>query len=122
MRRKHLLVGAMVAGLFLTGTGTAQAWDLIHSRSGYDRVTVRAWTRDYNQVAFVADHVGTRIDVSIKVVCANGDTYENTWSDAGSRFRFVLGGLGNSRRCDHTFKVDGRNPSAELTLALFARG
>ncbi len=122
MRRKHLLVGAMVVGLFLTGTGTAQAWDLIHSRSGYDRVTLRAWTRDYNQVAFVADHAGTRIDVSITVVCANGDTYENTWSDGGNRFRFVLGGLGNSRRCDHTFKVDGRNPSAELTLALFARG
>jgi ribosomal protein L28 len=122
MRRKHLLVGVMVAGLFLTGTGTAQAWDLIHSKSGYDRVTLRAWTRNYNQVAFVADHAGTRIDVSIRVVCANGDTYENTWSDGGNRFRFVLGGLGNSRRCDHTFKVDGRKPSAELTLAIFGRG
>lgn len=122
MLRKKLLVAVMTAGLFLVGTGTAQAWDLIHERHGYDRVTLRAWTRGYNQVAFIADHGGTRIDVEVTVTCANGDFFQDTWSDGGSRFRFVLGGLGNSRRCDHVFKVDGRKSWVALDLYFYARG
>jgi hypothetical protein len=122
MLRRKLLVSLMVAGLFVAGTGTAQAWDLIHDKTGYDRVTLRAWTRNYNQVAYVADHSGTRIDVSVKVTCANGDTFEQTWSDGGDRFRFILRGLGNSRRCDHVFKVDARRSDVQVSLALWARG
>ncbi len=122
MLRKKLLVGLLTAGLFLVSTGTAQAWDLIHERSGYDRVTLRAWTRNYNQVAYVADHQGTRINVEITVTCANGDYFQDTWSDGGSRFRFILRGLGNSRRCDHVFKVDARKSWVQVDLALYARG
>jgi len=122
MLRRKLLVSLMVAGLFVTGTGTAQAWDLVHEKSGYDRVTLRAWTRNYNQVAYVVDHAGTRVSVSIVVDCANGDHFDQTWSDGGDRFRFVLRGLGNSRRCDHVFKVDARRTDVLLTLALWARG
>jgi hypothetical protein len=122
MLRRKLLVVAMTLGLFLVGTGTAQAWDVIHSKSGYGRVTLRAWTKNYNQVAFVADHAGTRVDVAVVVNCRNGDHYENTWSDGGSRFRFVLGGLGNSGRCNHTFRVVANSSFPELTLVLAARG
>ena len=122
MLRKKLLVGLLTAGLFLVSTGTAQAWDLIHERSGYGRVTLRAWTRNYNQVAYVADHQGTRVDVEITVTCANGDYFQDTWSDGGSRFRFILRGLGNSRRCDHVFKVDARKSWVQVDLALYARG
>ena len=122
MLRRKLLVSLMVAGLFVTGTGTAQAWDLVHDKTGYDRVTLRAWTRNYNQVAYVADHPGTRVSVSIVVDCANGDHFDQTWSDGGDRFRFTLGGLGNSRRCDHVFKVDARRADVLLSLSLFARG
>jgi hypothetical protein len=121
MLRRKLLVVAMVAGLFLAGTGVAQAWDLIHSKSGYGRVTLRAWTRNYNQVAFVADHAGTRVRVSVVVDCRNGDHYENTWVDGGKRFRFVLRGLRDSGRCNHTFKVVARSSIPELDLALWAR-
>jgi len=122
MPRKKLLVTVMVLGLFVLGTGTAQAWDFIADRGGNDRVTLRAWTRNYNQVAFVADHAGTRVAVAIGVDCRNGDHFEDTWSDGGRRFRFVLGGLGNSGRCNHTFRVDANNPSPELYLAVYARG
>lgn len=124
MRRKVLVV-AMAAGLFLVGTGTAQAggaWDLIHSRNGFGRVTLRAWTNNYNQVAFVADHGGTRISVEITVSCRNGDFFEDTWSDGGNRFRFILRGLGNSGRCNHVFKVVGNSSVPPLNLALYARG
>ena len=122
MRGRKLLVGLLTAGLFLVGTGTAQAWDLIHERHGYDRVTLRAWTRGYGQVAFVADHAGTRVDVQITTTCANGDYFQDTWSDGGERFRFILRGLANSRHCDHEFKVDARKSWVELDLYLYARG
>jgi hypothetical protein len=122
MLRRKVLVAVITAGLFLVGTGTAQAWDLVHSRTGHGRVTLRAWTKNYNQVAFVADHAGTRVDVSITVDCRNGDHFDNTWSDGGNRFRFILGGLGNSGRCNHTFKVEGKSSFPELSLALYARG
>lgn len=121
MRRK-LLVVAMAVGLFLVSTGTAQAWELVHNKNGYGRVTLRAWTQNYNQVAYVADHGGTRVDVSISVNCRNGDTFENTWSDGGSRFRFVLRGLGNSGRCNHTFRVVGNSAVPPLSLGVWARG
>lgn len=124
MLRKKLLAAAMAVGLFVVGTGTAQAggWDFIHDKDGYSRVTLRAWTRGYQQVAFVSDHVGTRIDVSLSVRCQNGDTYDNTWSDGGRRFRFVLGGLGNSRRCNHVLRVVANDPFDYLYLSVYARG
>jgi hypothetical protein len=122
MLRKRLLVAGMTLGLVVTGSGVAYAWDLIASKSGHDVVTLRSWTRDYNQVAFIADHSGTRVDVKIVVNCRNGDHFEDTWSDGGERFRFVLGGLGNSGRCEHTFKVDARASAPDLDLAVYARG
>jgi hypothetical protein len=120
--RKKALVVAMALGFFVMSTGTAQAWDLIHDRQGYGHVTLRAWTRGYNQVAFVADHAGTRISVSVVVDCRNGDHYDNTWSDGGRRFRFVLNGLGNSGRCNHTLRVNANDSFPLLDLALWARG
>lgn len=122
MLRRKVLAVVLTAALFLVGTGTAQAWDLVHSKSGYGRVTLKAWTKNYNQVAYVADHAGTRIWVTIKVSCNNGDYFQDTWRDGGARFRFVLRGLGNSGRCDHVFKVTAKKPSALLSLALYARG
>lgn len=122
MARRRWLVGLLTAALFLVGTGTAQAWDLVNDRHGYDRVTLRAWTKDYNQVAYVADHAGTKVNVQITVSCANGDTFSDSWVDGGSRFRFILGGLGNSRHCDHVFKVDARKDRVVLDLYLYARG
>jgi hypothetical protein len=122
MLRRKLLVAVMALGLFLVGTGTAQAWDLVHSKDGYGSVTLRAWTKNYNQVAFVADHGGTRVSVSIRVVCRNGDSFQDSWSDEGSRFRFILRGLGNSGRCVHTFRVRANDSFPLLSLALYARG
>jgi hypothetical protein len=122
MLRKKLLAIVMALGLFVLGTGTAQAWDFIADKSGNDRVTLRAWTRNYNQVAFIADHTGTRVSVAIEVDCRNGDHFEDTWSDGGRRFRFVLGGLGNSGRCNHTFKVDANSSFPDLYLVIYARG
>lgn len=112
----------MAVGLFVMGTGTAQAWDLIADDSGNGRVTLRAWTRNYNRVAFVANHAGTRVNVSIVVDRRNGDHYDNTWSDGGERFRFILRGLGNSGRCNHTFRVVANSSFPDLSLAVAARG
>jgi hypothetical protein len=120
--RKKVLVVAMALAFFVMSTGTAQAWDLIHEKQGNGRVTLRAWTRNYNQVAFVADHAGTRIDVAIVVNCRNGDHFDNTWSDGGRRFRFVLRGLGNSGRCNHTFRVVAADSFPDLDLLLLAQG
>jgi len=122
MLRKNLLVVAMTIGLTMTGSGTALAWDLIATKSGQDVVTLRAWTRNYNQVAFVADHAGTRVSIKIVVECRNGDSFVDTWSDGGERFRFVLRGLGDSGRCEHTFKVDARADDPQLDLGVYARG
>jgi len=121
MLRKKLLVVVMTVGLVLSATGTAQAWDLVHSKNGHGRVTLRAWTKNYGQVAFIANHGGTRVDVTITVNCRNGDFYENSWSDGGRRFRVVLRGLRNSGRCNHTFRVQGRSSFPLLSLALYAR-
>ena len=122
MLRRKVLVAVVTLVVFMVGTGTAQAWDLIADRDGHGRVTLRAWTRNYNQVAFVANHSGTRVDVAIVVDCRNGDHYDNTWSDGGGRFRFVLGGLGNSGRCNHTFRVVANDSFPDLYLAVAARG
>jgi len=122
MLRRKLLVVLMAVGLFLVGTGVAQAWDLVHSKSGYGRVTLRAWTRNYNQVAFVADHSGTRVDVTLVVNCRSGYHYDNSWSDGGRRFRFVLRGLGDEGRCNHTLGVVAKKSFPELSLAVWGRG
>lgn len=122
MLRRSVLVCAMAFGLAITSSGTALAWDLIATKSGHDVVTLRTWTRGYNQVAFVADHAGTRVSVKIVVECRNGDFFSDTWSDGGARFRFVLGGLGNSGRCEQTFKVDARSNVPQLDLTTYARG
>lgn len=125
MVRKTVLVSVIVSVLLVMVAQAAVAgggWDLIHDRNGNGRVTLRAWTRNYSQVAFVADHAGTRIDVEVVVDCRNGDHFENTWSDGGRRFRFILRGLGNSGRCNHTFKVFANDSFPPLYLALFARG
>jgi hypothetical protein len=125
MVRKFLLVSVIVSVLLVMVAQTAMAgggWDLIHDRSGHGRVTLRAWTRGYNQVAFVSDHAGTRIDVEVVVNCRNGDHFENTWSDGGRRFRFILRGLSNSGRCNHTFRVSANDSFPPLYLALYARG
>jgi hypothetical protein len=121
MLRRKLLVAVMALGLFLVGTGTAQAWDLIHDRSGFGRVTLRAWTRNYSQVAFVADHAGTKVNVWVDIKCRNGDTYSNNWTDGGNRFRVIVRGLRNSGRCVHTFRVVAKKSFRELDLALWAR-
>ncbi len=120
--RKVLVVAAMVTGLVAITAGPAQAWDLIADRSGNGHTTLRAWTQNYNQVAFVVDHSGTRISVSLSVVCRNGDNFDNTWSDGGGRFRFILRGMGNSGRCNHTLSVTPRSAFPDLYLAVYARG
>ena len=122
MLRRMLVIAVVTVVVLLTTTGTAWAWDLINDKSGHGRVTLRGWTRNYNQVAFIADHAGTRVDVAIIVDCRNGDHFEDTWSDGGGRFRFILGRLGNSGRCNHVFKVDANDSFPLLSLALYARG
>ncbi len=94
---------------------------VIVDKDDYDQVTIHAWTRNYNQVAYVADHGGTKVHVAI-VNCRNRDHFDKTWTDGGKRFRHILGGLGISGKCIHTFKVDGANGAVELHLALYARG
>jgi hypothetical protein len=124
MLGRKLVVVLLTAVLFLAGTGMAQAanWDLVHTKTGYVRVTLRAWTKNYNQTAYVANHAGTRISVSVDVRCKNGDWFSKKWTDGGPRFRFVLGGLGNSGRCDHVFRVVAKKLTVPLMLSLWARG
>jgi hypothetical protein len=121
MRGKRWLAVAVVVGVFATGTGTAAAWDLIHEKHGIGNVTLRAWTRGYNQVAYVADHAGSRVDVSLVVNCRNGDHFDRTWSDGGNRFRFTLRGMRDSGRCNHTLRVVARRSSTALDLYAWAR-
>ena len=42
MLRKKVLVAFVALVVFVMGSGTAQAWDLIADRSGHGRVTLRA--------------------------------------------------------------------------------
>jgi hypothetical protein len=122
MRRRIVLVTVMAFALFLIGTGTAFAWDLIADKTGIGSTTLRAWTRNYNQVAFVADHPGARVDVALTVNCNNGDHFDNTWVDGGGRFRFVLTGMNNSGRCNHTLKVVPHDSGETVYLYVYARG
>ena len=122
MLRKTLLVAAMSVAILSISAETALAWDLIHDKTGHGRVVLRAWTRNYNQVAFVADHAGTRVDVDVVVDCRDGYHFEDEWSDGGNRFRFILGGLGDNGRCNHLFILDASDSSPELSLVLYARG
>lgn len=122
MARRLVVLVLITVGLFLIGMAPAQAWDLIADKSGNGRVTLRAWTRNYNQVAFAADHSGTRVDVEIVVNCRSGYHFEDSWSDGGRRFRFILRGLGNERRCDNIFRVAARQSFPDLSLVILARG
>lgn len=122
MLRKGLLVVVMAFGLVVAMAGTALAWDLVADKSGIGSTTLRVWTRNYAQVAYVADHPGTRVDVSVTVSCRNGDTFSDSWVDGGNRFRFVLSGMNNSGRCDHVFKVVPHESNEDVSLAVYARG
>ena len=121
MVRRSLVVVALVMGLLVASAGIAQAWDLIHDRSGVGAVTLRAWTRGYGQVAYLADHAHTRVSVDLHVECRDGSTFDRSWTDGGATFRFILRGLRDRGRCTHTFKVVANDPDAELDLYLYAR-
>jgi len=123
MLRKSILVLALTLVVFVTGAGPAQAggWDLISDRNGHGRVTLRAWTRNYPQVAFTANHGGTRISVDITVDCADGYHFDDTWTDGGRRFVFRLRGLADNGRCNHTFRVRANDSFPRLELAVWAR-
>ena len=122
MLRGKILATVMALGLFVLGTGTAQAWDEIADKRGHGHVTLRAWTRNYNQVGFTANHAGTRVEVTIEIDCRNGYHFEDTWGDGGGGFSFVRGGLGDNGRCNHTFKLVANQSSARLWLVIWARG
>jgi hypothetical protein len=123
MLRRSVLALVLVISTLGAVSAPAQAggWDYINDRSGYGHVLLRAWTRNYAQVAFVADHAGTRIAVSVRVDCRDGYHFEDSWSDGGRRFRFILGGLRDNGRCNHSFRVDGNDPNDRLDLAIYAR-
>jgi hypothetical protein len=119
--RRYFVVVALVVGLLVASAGSAHAWDLIHSRSGHGRVTLRAWTRGYGQVAFLADHAHTRVSVDISVDCRDGYTFADSWTDGGAHFRFILRGLRDHGRCNHLFRVVANDPEPQLDLYVFAR-
>src|SRR5262245_18845132 len=123
MLRRVGIVSAVVLALLAVSASAAQAggWDQITDRSGQGAVTLRGWTRNYNQVAYVADHPGTRVSVSVSVSCRNGDTFDRSWTDGGSHFRFILRGLAHSRTCNHRFHVEANSGGAQLNLVLYAR-
>ncbi len=123
MFRRATLAAATMLALVATSAGVAQAggWDLITDRSGNGAVTLRGWTRNYNQVAYVADHPGTRVRVYVSVDCRNGDSFDRNWTDGGDHFRFILRGLANSRTCNHRFRVVANQGGSPLDLALYAR-
>jgi hypothetical protein len=122
MLRKTVLVLAISAGLVFASSGTALAWDSIAQKSGHGRVTLRAWTKNYNQVAFVANHKGTRVHVALTIDCRDGYHYDNTWNDGGTTFRLVRYGLGNHGRCNHTFQVVPNSSFPLISLWVYARG
>ena len=116
-------VSIFAVALMATSTGAAHAggWDLIGGRSGQGAVTLRAWTRNYDAVAFVADHPGTTVRVVVTMECRNGDTFHRRMGDPDNPFRFVLRGLADSRRCDHRFRVEANHAGSLLELRLYAR-
>lgn len=95
---------------------------------GHDRHETRPrlgdapWTKNYNQVAFVADHKGTRIHIDITIDCRDGYQFDNTWSDGGKRFRYIKYHLGKHGRCNHTFKVTANDSFPTVYLSVYARG
>ena len=123
MFRRATFVAILTVALLVVSAGAAQAggWDLITDRSGHGAVTLRGWTRNYSQVAFVAEHPGSRVQVYVSTECRNGDTFDRNWTDGGSRFRFILRGLRNSRTCNHRFRVVSNQGGSDLYLALYAR-
>lgn len=122
MRRKKLLVIVLAIGLSVLGAGTAQAWELIKDKRGDGRIGLHTWTRDWNKVAFVIAHPGTRIQVTINVDCWDGYHFEHSFLDGGKRFAHVIGGLGDNRRCNHTMRVVPNRSTAQLWLVVWARG
>ena len=122
MLRRKLLVIVLAIGLFVLGTATAQAWELIKDKRGYGRVGLHTWTRNWNQVAFVVTHGGTRIQVTIKVDCRNGYHFEHKSWDGGRRFAHVIRGLGDNGRCNHTLRVVPNQSTVQLWLVVWARG
>jgi hypothetical protein len=122
MLRRKLLVILLALGLSVLGSGTAQAWELIKDKRGSGDVGLRTWTRNWNQVAFVVAHRGTRIEVTITVDCRDGYHFERTFSDGGRRFAHVIRGLGDNRRCDHIMRVVPNRTTVPLWLVVWARG
>ena len=122
MLRKLVITASMVLGLLLTSAVPAQAWDFVAEKFGYGTTTLRSWTRNYNQGAWVVDHAGTRIAVRLKISCQSGATYDNSWVDRGSRFRQIVRGLGDEGRCNATLRVVPRNSNVRLHLVALARG
>jgi hypothetical protein len=122
MFRKLLVTSAVSLGLLVTSALPAQAWDLIADKSGYGRTTLRTWTRNYNKGAWVVDHASTRIAVRLRVDCASGATYNESWVDGGGRFRQVVRGLGDEGRCNAVLRVVPRSNSVQLYLAALAEG
>lgn len=122
MLRKLVISASMVLGLLVTSALPAQAWDFIADKYGYGTTTLRSWTRNYNQGAWVVDHGGTRIAVRLRIECRSGATYNNSWIDRGDRFRQIVRGLGDEGRCNATLRVVPRNGDVRMHLAAFARG
>jgi hypothetical protein len=116
-------ISIVAVALIAIGTGAAYAggWDLIGSNSGQGAVTLRAWTRNYNTVAFVADHPGTAVRAIVSVKCRNGDTFHRRMADRGDALRIVFHGLADNRRCDHRFRVVANHAGSLLELRLYAR-
>lgn len=116
-------ISIVAVALIAIGTGAAYAgrWDLIGGNSGQGAVTLRGWTRNYNAIAFVADHPGTAVRVVVSVKCRNGDTFHRRMADRDNAFRIVFRGLVDSRRCDHRFRVVANHAGSLLELRLYAR-
>jgi hypothetical protein len=121
MARKTFLAAALVVGLLVLSAGPAMAWDLVNSRTGFGRVTVRGWTNRYNQVAFVANHPGSRVNVRITTRCNSGASYNQTFVDGGGRFRKVTYRWGDEGRCNHTFHLTNRSGD-RVEAFIYARG
>jgi hypothetical protein len=121
--RRAACISIVAVALIATSTGAAYAggWDLLGGDSGQGAVTLRAWTRNYSAVAFVADHPGTTVRVVVSMECRNGDTFHRRMRDRDNPFRFVLRGLEDSRRCDHRFRVVANHAGSLLELRLYAR-
>jgi hypothetical protein len=122
MVRKLVISASLVLGLLAATALPAQAWDLIAQKTGYGTTTLRSWTRNYNEGAWVVNHGGTRIAVRLNIRCRSGATYHNSWVDGGGRFRQIVHGLGDEGRCNANLHVVPRSSNVQLYLASYARG